>query len=80
LTHYITKGLLRGSCEHKHRNIYYAYHCLRHDFLSAEKEGLLSDRRVVAIQDGQERELYEHEINELDHWRRVALKKQAFHQ
>ena len=80
LTYYITKGPIGGSCEHQHRNIYYAYHCLRHDFLSAKKEGLLSDRRVVAVQDGQERELYEHEINELDHWKRVILKKKAFHQ
>ena len=79
-TYYITKGPIRGSCEHQHRNIYYAYHCLRHDVLAAQKEGLLSDRRVYAVQDGQERELYEHEINELDHLKRVTLKKIVFQQ
>jgi hypothetical protein len=73
--YYITKGPIRGCCDHKHRNIYYAYHCLRHDFLSAQKVGLLSDRRIFAVQDGQERELYEHESNELDQVRRVILKK-----
>ena len=73
--YYITKGPIRGSCEHQHRNIYYAYHCLRHNFLAAQKEGLLSDRRICAVQDGQERELYEHEVNELDQVRRVILKE-----
>jgi Zn-finger domain-containing protein len=73
--YYITKGPIRGSCDHQHRNIYYAYHCLTHDFLAAQKEGLLSDRHVYAVEDGRERELYEHEINELDHVRRVILKE-----
>jgi hypothetical protein len=73
--YYITKGPIRGSCEHQHRTIYYAYHCLRHDFLAAQKAGLLSDRRVYAVEDRHERELYEHEINELDHVRRVILKE-----
>jgi hypothetical protein len=79
-TYYITKGPIRGSCEHQHRNIYYAYHCLRQDVLAGRKEGMLSDRRVYAVQDGQERKLYEHEINELDHLKRATLKKSAFKQ
>ncbi len=37
--YYITKGLIRGSCKHQHRTIYDAYHCLRHDFHKAKKEG-----------------------------------------
>jgi len=37
--------------------------------------GLLSDRRICAVQDGQERDLYEHELNELDQVRRVILKE-----
>ena len=73
--YYITKGLIRGTCEHKHRNIYYAYHCLRHDFDAAQKEGTLSDRGIYAVDNGYERELYEHEINELDHVRGVILKE-----
>jgi len=79
-TYYITKGPIRGSCKHRHRNIYWAYHCLRNDFRAAQKEGILSDRRVYAVENRHERELYEHEINELDHWRRVILKKTAFQQ
>ena len=37
--YYITKGPIRGPCEHKHRTIDYAYHCLRHDYQAAEKDG-----------------------------------------
>jgi hypothetical protein len=62
------------------RNIYWAYHCLRDDFREAQKEGIFSDRRVYAVENRHERELYEHEINELDHWKRVILKKAAFQQ
>jgi len=39
-----------------------------------------SDRRVYAVENGLERELYEHEINELDHLRRVILKKRVLQQ
>ena len=79
-TYYITKGPIRGTCKHRHRNIYWAYHCLRNDFCEAQKEGIFSDRRVYAVENRHERELYEHEINELDHWKRVILKKAAFQQ
>jgi hypothetical protein len=75
--YYITRGPIRGSCEHRHRTIYYAYHCLRHDIRAAKKDGTLSDRRVYAVDNGQERELFEHEINELDYARRVILKETA---
>jgi hypothetical protein len=78
--YYITKGPIRGTCKHQHRNIYWAYHCLRKDFRDAQKEGTFSDRRVYAVENQHERALYEHEINELDHWRRVILKKTAFQQ
>ena len=77
---YITKGPIRGSCKHQHRNIYWAYHCLRNDSHAAQKEGLISDRRVYAVENGLERALYEHEINELDHLRRVILKKRVLQQ
>ncbi len=73
--YYITKGPIRGSCEHKHRTIDYAYHCLRHDIQAAEKDGTFSDRRVYAIDNGQERELVEREIYELDYARRTMLYK-----
>ena len=79
-TYYITKGPIRGTCKHRHRNIYWAYHCLRNDFREAQEEGIFSDRRVYAVENRHERELYEHEINELDHWKRVILKKAAFQQ
>ncbi len=78
--YYITKGPIRGPCEHKHRTIDFAYHCLRHDIQAAEKEGTYSDRRVCAVDNGQERELVEHEINELDYARRTALKKKVIKQ
>jgi len=71
--YYTTKGPIRGSCKHQHRTIYDAYHCLRHDFRIAQKEGVHSDRHVCAVEDGHERELYEHEINQLELWRRLAL-------
>ena len=79
-TYYITKGPIRGACKHRHRNIYWAYHCLRNDFRAAQKEGIFSDRRVYAVENRHERELYEHEINELDHLRRVILMETAFQQ
>jgi len=78
--YYITKGPIRGPCEHKHRTIDYAYHCLRHDYHAAEKDGILSDRRVYAVDNGHERELVEHEINQLDYSRRMILKKAAIKQ
>ena len=78
--YYITKGPIRGPCEHKHRTIDYAYHCLRHDIQAAQKEGTFSDRRVYAVDNGQERELVEHEINELDYARRMILNKTVFKQ
>ena len=78
--YYITKGPIRGSCKHQHRTIYWAYHCLTNELLAAQKEGLISDRRVYAVENGLERELYEHEINELDHLRRVILKKRVLQQ
>ncbi len=78
--YYITKGPIRGSCEHKHRTIDYAYHCLRHDIQAAEKEGTSSDRRIYAVDNGQERELVELEINELDYARRTVLKKKVIKQ
>ncbi len=71
--YYITKGPIRGSCKHQHRTIYDAYHCLRHDLRAAKKIGESSDRRVCAVEDGHERELYEYEINQLEQWRRLAL-------
>jgi hypothetical protein len=78
--YYIAKGPIRGPCEHKHRTIDYAYHCLRQDHKAAEKDGTLSDRRVYAVDNGHERELVEHEINQLDYARKMALKKTAFKQ
>jgi hypothetical protein len=79
-TYYITKGPTRGSCKHQHRTINWAYHCLTNDSRAAQKEGLISDRRVYAVENGLERELYEHEINELDHWRRTTLNKRVSRQ
>ncbi|MBP7069447.1 MAG: hypothetical protein KBA97_00045 [Methanothrix sp.] len=78
--YYITKGPIRGACEHKHRNVDYAYHCLRHEIRAAEKEGAISDRRILAVDSGLERELAEREICELDYARRTALKKTVLKQ
>ncbi len=80
IVYYITKGPIRGACEHKHRTIDYAYHCLRHDIQAAEKEGTRPDRRILAVDNGQERELVEHEICELDYARRTVLKKTVLEQ
>jgi len=38
----------------------------------AQKEGLGSDRRVCAVEDGLERELYKQEMNQLEQWRRFV--------
>jgi hypothetical protein len=78
--YYITKGPVRGPCEHKHRTIEYAYHCLRHDIQAAQKCGTFSDRRVCAVDEGHERELVEHEINELDYARRRTLNETILRQ
>ena len=80
IVYYITKGPISGACEHKHRTIDYAYHCLRHDIQAAEKEGVRSDRRILAVDNGRERELVEHELCELDYARRTALKKTVLEQ
>ena len=73
--YYITKGPIRGACEHKHRNVDYAYHCLRHDIQSCQKERTVSDRRIYAVEEGRERELVEREIYELDYAKRLILGK-----
>ena len=78
--YYVTKGAKRGSCEHKHRTVEYAYHCLRHDFQACQKEGTVSDRRVYAVENGGERELVEREIYELDYARRLMLGKTVLKQ
>jgi len=78
--YYITKGHQRILPAYKHRTINYAYHCLRHDIQAAEKEGTCSDRRILAVDNGQERELVEHENCELDYARRMALKKKLLKQ
>jgi len=78
--YYITKGPIRGACEHKHRTVDYAYHCLRHDIQAAEKDATSSDRRILAVDNGRERELVEHEVCELDYARRTALKKTVLKQ
>lgn len=78
--YYITKGAKRGSCEHKHRTVEYAYHCLRHDILVCQKESTFSDRRIYAVEDGRERELVEREIYELDYAKRLMLRKTVLKQ
>jgi len=78
--YYVTKGAKRGSCEHKHRTVEYAYNCLRHDFQACQKEGTVSDRRVYAVENGGERELVEREIYELDYARRLMLGKTVLKQ
>ncbi len=78
--YYVTKGAKRGSCEHKHRTVGYAYHCLRHDFQACQKGGTVSDRRVYAVENGGERELVEREIYELDYARRLMLGKTVLKQ
>ena len=70
--YYMTKGSIRGSCRHEHLTIYGEYSCLSQDSLLAQKEGIGSDRRVLAVEDGRERELCEQEVNQLDQWIRFA--------
>jgi len=38
----------------------------------AQKHGLGSDRRVRAVEDGHQRELYEQETNQLEQWKRFV--------
>ena len=78
--YYITRGAVRGPCEHKHRTVEYAYHCLRHDIQACQKEGKVSDRRIYAQEDGKERELVEREIYELDYAKRLMLGKTVLKQ
>ncbi len=78
--YYLTKGAKRGSCEHKHRTVAYAYHCLRHDIQACQKEGTVSDRRIFAVENGQERELVEKEIYELDYAKRLILEQKLLKQ
>ena len=70
--HYRTKGSIRGSCGHEHLTIYGVYSCLSQESLLARKEGISSDGRVFAVEDGRERELIEQEVNQLDQWIRFA--------
>ena len=55
--YYTTKGSVRQSCNHKHRNIGTAVRCLLRDQVGCAKSGGYSDRGIVAIEDGERREL-----------------------
>ena len=56
-TYYTTRGSVRQSRNHKHRNIGTAVHCLLRDQVGCAKFGGYSDRAIIAIEDGERREL-----------------------
>ena len=68
---YTTRGPVRGTCGHRHRSIETAAKCVLRDGRDCRSlgGGAYSDRRVVAVEAGAERELtgdeferYENEI------------------
>lgn len=67
-TYYIAKGSVRGSCGHKHKTAKAAYECCQSDAKGIAKNypgsfptRAYSDRKVIAVEDGQERPLTEAE-------------------
>jgi len=65
-THYTTRGSVRGCCGHKHRTIEAANRCQRDDQRGCASQGGYSDRGIVPVEDGDERELTEAEYACLD--------------
>lgn len=66
-TTYTTTGPVRGSCAHTHRTVGAARACIARDGAGVRKghgESAYSDRRVVAVEDGVQRELTEQEADE----------------
>ena len=66
-THYSTHGSVRGCCGHKHRTIDAAQRCVQSDQSGCKSQGGYSDRSVIVIEDGEERDLDEGEYAALDH-------------
>lgn len=59
MTTYTTIGPVRGQCGHNHRSIETAQRCLQADQDGCGRQGGYSDRRIVAIVDGERQELTE---------------------
>jgi hypothetical protein len=64
-TNYTTTGSVRGCCGHEHRTLAAADRCLHDDGDGCASQGGYSDRRIVAMEDGDRRELNESEWEEL---------------
>lgn len=61
-TTYTCTGSVRGDCGHTHHTPQTAGRCCERDDRACAKQGGYSDRRVVAVKDGQRRELTEREF------------------
>ena len=68
-TYYTTNGSVRQSCNHKHRSIGTAVRCLLRDHVNCAKLRGYSDRTIIAIEDGERRELT---AQEHDEWNYAA--------
>lgn len=60
-TYYTTTGSVRGCCDHKHRTIETAQRCIDRDHAGCKSQGGYSDRKIVAVVDGERRPLTEEE-------------------
>lgn len=60
-TIYTCRGSVRGSCGVKHRTVKGANECMGRDQAWCRSQGGYSDRRLVVIEDGLEREPTEYE-------------------
>lgn len=51
--HYYLKGSVRGHCGHQHRTLSGLARCMRQDSNGCSRQGGYSDRRPVAVVDGE---------------------------
>lgn len=58
---YTTVGPVRGECGHKHRFLHTAKQCLDRDMDGCVFQGGYSDRRIVVVDNGVQRELTDEE-------------------
>lgn len=69
-TTYTTSGSVRGTCGHQHHTVEAAAECMARDARACRSlgGGAYSDRHVIAVVDGQERDLAEQEREDLWAW------------
>ena len=51
-TYYITKGPVRGQCDHKHRSLVSAFRCQAKDSRACKQSGGYSDRSLIIVENG----------------------------